>query len=72
MKDFNPCPEYEGKKLAKEFKEYGRRADLNELSDFLTPKSGNCRFNLVINMVKGCAGNIKSASDPNHLKNLNR
>lgn len=41
MKEFNACPEYDGKKLLKEFREYGRRADLNELSEFLNPKSGN-------------------------------
>jgi Ca2+-binding EF-hand superfamily protein len=29
MKEFTPCPEYDGKKLAREFKEYGRKADLN-------------------------------------------
>lgn len=29
MKDFTPCPGYDGKKLAREFKEYGRKADLN-------------------------------------------
>jgi Ca2+-binding EF-hand superfamily protein len=40
MKEFNTCPEYDGKKLTREFKEYGRRADLNELSEFLTPKIG--------------------------------
>lgn len=40
MKEFNACPEYQGKKLMKEFREYGRRADLNELSEFLTPKAG--------------------------------
>jgi Ca2+-binding EF-hand superfamily protein len=33
-------PEYNGKRLFNEFKEYGRRADLNELSEFLTPKAG--------------------------------
>jgi hypothetical protein len=44
MKDFNACPEYDGKKLMKEFREYGRRADLNELSEFLTPKMGNALF----------------------------
>ena len=38
MKEFNACPEYDGKKLMKEFREYGRKADLNELSEFLTPK----------------------------------
>lgn len=41
MKEFTPCPAYDGKKLQKEFREYGRRADLNDLSDFLTVKSGN-------------------------------
>ena len=41
MKEFNTCPEYDGKKLMKEFREYGRKADLNELSSFLTPKMGN-------------------------------
>jgi hypothetical protein len=40
MKEFNICPDYQGKKLAKEFREYGRRADLNDLSSSLTPKSG--------------------------------
>lgn len=40
MKEFNTCPEYDGKKLTREFKEYGRKADLNELSEFLTPKAG--------------------------------
>jgi hypothetical protein len=40
MKNFNTCPEYNGKRLYSEFREYGRRADLNELSEFLTPKSG--------------------------------
>lgn len=40
MKEFNACPQYDGKKLMKEFKEYGRKADLNELSAFLTPKEG--------------------------------
>ena len=40
MKAFNACPAYDGKKLQKEFREYGRRADLNELSEFLTPKMG--------------------------------
>jgi hypothetical protein len=44
MKDFTPCPEYDGKKLMREFREYGRRADLNELSEFLTVKSGNGTF----------------------------
>ena len=41
MKAFDACPEYDGKKLMREFKEYGRKADLNELSTFLTPKAGN-------------------------------
>lgn len=40
MKDFNACPEYQGNKLMKEFREYGRKADLNELSESLTPKLG--------------------------------
>ena len=40
MKEFSACPEYDGKKLMREFREYGRRADLNELSEFLTPKMG--------------------------------
>ena len=40
LKEFNTCPEYDGKKLTKEFKEYGRRADLNELSKLLNPKFG--------------------------------
>jgi hypothetical protein len=40
LKEFNTCPEYDGKKLTKEFKEYGRRADLNELSKLLNPKLG--------------------------------
>jgi hypothetical protein len=44
LKEFNACPEYDGKKLTKEFREYGRRADLNELSEFLTPKLGNGCF----------------------------
>ncbi len=40
MKDFTPCAKYDGKKLAKEFREYGRKADLNELSESLNPKLG--------------------------------
>lgn len=51
MREFSPCPQYDGKKLMREFKEYGRKADLNELSTFLTPKSGNGNSYLVIKMV---------------------
>ena len=72
MKDFNACPQYDGKKLLKQFKEYGRKADLNELSEFLTPKTGNCCFNLVLKMVSKCAGDINKATNPEHLKKLNR
>ncbi len=44
MKEFNACPEYDGKRLQKSFRDYGRKADLNALSESLTPKLGNGRF----------------------------
>ena len=72
MKGFNACPEYDGKKLMREFKEYGRKADLNELSEFLNPKMGNGSFYLVIKMVQKCAGNINQASNPEHLRKLSK
>lgn len=72
MKEFNACPEYDGKKLTKEFKEYGRRADLNELATVLNPKLGKPLLNPVLKMVQKCVGNIETATNPEHLKNLNR
>ena len=32
MKEFNPCPNYEGKKIKRIFADYGRRADINDLT----------------------------------------
>ena len=72
MKEFNACPEYDGKKLMKEFREYGRRADLNELSEFLSPKMGNGNSKVVLKMVQKCAGNIEKASNPDHIQKLNK
>jgi hypothetical protein len=41
IKNFKVCDKYDGKKINKEFREYGRKADLNELSEDLSPKIGN-------------------------------
>jgi len=38
IKDFTPCEDYDGKKINKEFKEFGRRADLNDFAQSITPK----------------------------------
>ena len=32
MKDFAPCDDYNGKKINREFREFGRKVDLNDLA----------------------------------------
>jgi hypothetical protein len=38
VKAFDPCPDYDHKKVSRAFSEYGRKADLNDLAQDLTPK----------------------------------
>lgn len=38
MKNINACEKFDGAKIRKEFKEYGRKADLNVLASQFTPK----------------------------------
>jgi hypothetical protein len=40
IKAFTPCEEYDGKKITKEFREFGRKADINDYSQSITPKNG--------------------------------
>ena len=37
---FTPCEEYDGKKITREFREFGRRVDINDFSQAITPKQG--------------------------------
>lgn len=48
---FNPCPEYDGKKIVKAFKELGRKADMNDFSQAITPKQGNYFSIKVLNSI---------------------
>ena len=38
---FKPCDEYQGNKITREFREFGRRVDINDFSQAITPKQGN-------------------------------
>lgn len=40
IKAFAPCDEYEGKKINRQFREFGRKADVNDFSQAITPKQG--------------------------------
>jgi hypothetical protein len=40
IKSFAPCEEYDGKKITREFQEFGRKADINDYSQSITPKNG--------------------------------
>lgn len=40
IKAFTPCDEYEGKRINREFREFGRRVDINDFSQAITPKQG--------------------------------
>lgn len=37
---FKPCKDYQGKKITRAFREFGRRVDLNDFSQAITPKQG--------------------------------
>ena len=41
LTDFAPCPEYDGKKIKKVFADYGRKADINDLTLDLDSKTSN-------------------------------
>ena len=41
IKAFSPCETYEGKKISKVFREFGRRVDINDFVQDLSPKIGN-------------------------------
>ena len=38
MKEFEPCEKYDGKRINREFRDYGRKVDLNDLAEELTPR----------------------------------
>ena len=44
MTDFAPCPEYDGKKIEKAFSNYGKKADLNDLTLDLDSKTSKYLF----------------------------
>lgn len=62
---FQPCEEYDGKKIKREFAEYGRRADLNDLAADLDKKT-------ILKSVKKCIGDVASFTNPDHLKHLKK
>lgn len=62
---FEPCPEYDSKKLKRIFGEYGRRADLNDLALDLDKKT-------IIKSVKKCIGDVAAFTNPDHLKHLKK
>ena len=41
---FEPCPDYDGKKLKRAFSDYGRKADLNDLALDLSEKVSTYSF----------------------------
>ena len=54
MKDFAPCTDYEGKKIKKVFGDYGRKADINDLTldlDSKTSKSYLTKSSMPLSLV---------------------
>ena len=72
MKAFEPCEEYDGKKINKIFGDYGRKADVNDLSLELTEKISKHIFMLVLQSVKNCIGDVAAFTNPEHIKHLKR
>ena len=38
MKEFTPCDQYDSKRINRAFRDFGRKVDLNDLADELTPR----------------------------------
>jgi hypothetical protein len=65
IKAFTPCEEYDGKRITREFREFGRRVDINDFSQSLTPKQ-------VLNAVEKCIGDVESLAHDENIKVLDK
>eukprot|EP00919_Chromeraceae_sp_WS-2016_P031070 GHVR01073462.1.p1 GENE.GHVR01073462.1~~GHVR01073462.1.p1 ORF type:complete len:119 (+),score=4.53 GHVR01073462.1:36-392(+) len=65
MKNFTVCQGYDGKKIQKEFSEFGRKADLNDLA-------GELSSSIILNSIKKCVGDVSKVSNPEILMTMKK
>jgi hypothetical protein len=70
IKDFTPCQEYDGKKITREFREFGRKADINDYSQSITPKNGIFILISVLSAIEKCVGDVESLANDKNFKDL--